>query len=216
MICLRYGILAMFFNTIAGPILLSPSSSDAAEKRVLLFGDSLIAGYGLPVKDGLTANLDRALNSIGVQATLINAGVSGDTTAGGRARLSWALVDQPTHAIVLLGANDALRGLDPAQTKANLLAILETLREEGIPTLLVGMRSPRNWGEEYANSFDKIFTDLARQTNSLFYPFYLDGVALNPDYNQPDGIHPNAAGVELITSRMLPTVKKLLELETSR
>ncbi len=137
----------MFFNAIAALILLLPSTSNAAEKRVLLFGDSLIAGYGLPVKDGLTANLDRALNSIDVQATLINAGVSGDTTAGGRARLSWALADQPTHAIVLLGANDALRGLDPAQTKANLLAILESLREEGIPTLLVGMRSPRNLGE---------------------------------------------------------------------
>ena len=211
-----YGVLTLIFNAAIGLLLLLPAQSAASEKRLLLFGDSLIAGYGLPVEDGLASSLKRSLTANKVQITIINGGVSGDTTAGGRARASWLLGENPTHAILALGANDALRGIDPEQTRSNLTAILNILRQAGVHTLLVGMRAPRNWGEDYANAFDKIYPDLANLTNTPLYPFFLEGVALNPDLNQSDGIHPNASGVAFIVKRILPQVKKLLDQEPTR
>ena len=179
--------------------------------RLLLLGDSLFAGYGLPTEDGFVAVLDRALGAEGVKVTLLDAGVSGDTTAGGRSRIAWSLVDKPTHALVSLGANDALRGLPPAVAQANLAIIIQDLKQAGLPVLLLGMRAPRNWGVEYADAFDAIYPDLAAKTDVPLYPFFLEGVALDPKLNQADGIHPNAEGVHKIVAKLLPLITKLLQ-----
>lgn len=187
--------------------------AEAKAARLLLLGDSLVAGYGLAAEDGFVAALGRALDAAGVEATLLDAGVSGDTTAGGRARIAWSLGDKPTHAMVSLGANDALRGLSPDAAKANLAAILAALRQAGVPALLVGMRAPRNWGDEYADAFDAIYPALAAETGTPLYPFFLDGVALDPALNQADGIHPNARGVDVIVDKITPAILALLEKE---
>lgn len=181
--------------------------------RLMLMGDSLLAGYGLPPEEGFIQTLGRALADAGVEATLLDAAVSGDTTAGGRARLDWALGDKPTHAVVALGANDALRGLPPEAAKQNLAAILDALKAAGTPVLLVGMKAPRNWGEDYADAFDGLYPALAEEKNIALHPFLLEGVALNPALNQADGIHPNAAGVERIVADILPAILDLLKME---
>jgi acyl-CoA thioesterase-1 len=141
---------------------------------------------------------------------LINAGVSGDTSAGGLARLDWSLADHPQAAIIELGSNDALRGQSPSETEKNLAAILARLKSEHVSILLTGMKAPRNLGPEYAAQFDAIYPRLAREYGVLFYPFILDGVAANPKLNQADGIHPNPAGVKIIADRLLPYVKRLV------
>ncbi|MEQ9122332.1 MAG: arylesterase [Alphaproteobacteria bacterium] len=176
-------------------------------------GDSLLAGYGLPPEEGFIQTLGRALADAGVEATLLDAAVSGDTTAGGRARIDWALGDKPTHAVVALGANDALRGLPPEAAKQNLAATLDALKAAGTPVLLVGMKAPRNWGEDYADAFDGLYPALAEEKNVALHPFLLEGVALNPALNQADGIHPNAAGVERIVADILPAILDLLKME---
>ncbi len=186
----------------------------AAPARLLLLGDSLIAGYGLPKEDGFVATLGRALDAAGAEVELLDAGVSGDTTAGGKSRIAWSLGDKPTHAVVALGANDALRGLPPEAAYQNLSDILTRLEAAGIPTLLVGMRAPRNWGEAYTQAFDAIYPKLAAAHDVPLYPFLLEGVALEPSLNQADGIHPNAAGVEAIVHRIAPDVLALLEKES--
>jgi acyl-CoA thioesterase-1 len=184
----------------------------AAEQiRLMVLGDSLTAGYGLPEEDAFTARLQAALDRSGINATVINAGVSGDTTAGGLARLDWALSDKPTHAIVELGANDALRGIDPTTTRGNLDAIIGRLRDEGVKVMLAGMYAPPNWGTEYEADFRSIYPDLAKKYGIGLYPFFLDGVAAQPDLNQPDGIHPNEKGVEVIVDRIMPSVRRLLD-----
>lgn len=142
---------------------------------------------------------------------VINAGVSGDTSMGGLARLDWALAEQPDLMIIELGANDALRGLSPLQTKQNLNSLLYKLREKQVQALLTGMKAPRNLGEEYYNKFDRLYPDLARQHQLPFYPFFLQGVAGEPGLNQADGIHPTVAGVEVIVRGMLPLVENVLE-----
>lgn len=187
----------------------------AAEKpaRLLMLGDSLTAGYGLPAEEGLVAQLDQALAAEGADVTLLDAGVSGDTTAGGRARVAWSLADKPTHAVVALGANDALRGLPPEAAKENLKAILDAFKDAGIPVLLAGMLAPRNWGEEYAEAFNAIYPDLQAETGVMLYPFFLEGVALDPTLNQPDGIHPNAEGVAVMAEGLTPYILRLLERE---
>ncbi|PLX98794.1 MAG: arylesterase, partial [Desulfuromonas sp.] len=172
--------------------------SALCETRITVLGDSLTAGYGLAADDAFPARLGNSLRTAGHAVTVINAGVSGDTTAGGRARLDWLLADRPDALIVELGGNDALRGLDPEQTRANLAAILERLQQERIPVLLAGMRAPRNLGREYTAEFDRIFPELAEHYDLLFYPFFLDGVVGSPQLNQADGIHPNAQGVAVI------------------
>lgn len=190
-------------------------SADAAPARLLLLGDSLVAGYGLPRADAFPAQLSAALKAQGLSATIVEAGVSGDTTAGGLARLPWVLgsapAEQPDAALVELGGNDALRGFDPQTTEANLDRLLAILRERGIPVLIAGMRAPPNLGADYAGAFDSIFPRLAKKHNVLLYPFFLDGVAGNAALNQADGIHPNASGVKVIVDRILPSVRSLLD-----
>ncbi len=184
--------------------------AETREIRILALGDSLTAGYGLARSDGFVAQLERALRAKGIPARVLDAGVSGDTTAGGRARLDWALADRPDVAIVALGGNDGLRGIDPAATYANLDAILRRLRERNIPALLAGMLAPPNLGAEYAEAFREAYARLAREHDVVFYPFFLDGVAAEPALNQPDGIHPNARGVAVMVERILPYVEALI------
>ncbi|MCS6853306.1 MAG: arylesterase [Elioraea sp.] len=184
--------------------------AEAREIRILALGDSLTAGYGLARSDGFVAQLERALRARGIPARVLDGGVSGDTTAGGRARLEWALADRPDVAIVALGGNDGLRGIDPAATYANLDAVLKRLRDRNIPVLLAGMLAPPNLGAEYGEAFRQAYARLSREHDVLFYPFFLDGVAADPALNQPDGIHPNARGVAVIVERILPLVEALV------
>lgn len=178
----------------------------AEELRILMLGDSLTAGYGLASRDALPARLEAALRARGLDARVIDAGVSGDTTAGGLARLDWALADRPHAVIVALGANDALRAIDPAVARSNLDRLLAALSERSLPTLLAGMLAPRNLGPDYGARFDAIYPDLAERHGALLYPFLLDGVATVAELNQADGLHPNEAGVEVIVERILPSV----------
>ena len=181
-------------------------AKSAAPVKVLVFGDSLSAGFGLAKPDAFPVVLEAALKKAGRNVALINAGVSGDTTAGGRARLAWTLTDKPAVVILELGANDGLRGLEPAETRANLDAILSELGKRDITVLLTGMLAPPNLGREYGVEFNSLFSALARKHNAVFYRFFLDGVAGKPHLNQQDGIHPNRAGVDEIVQRILPRV----------
>ena len=174
--------------------------------RILMLGDSLTAGFGLASDEALPVRLEAALRARGLDVRVINAGVSGDTTAGGLARLDWALADRPHAVILALGANDALRVIDPVHTRANLDRLLGALAERDLPVLLAGMLAPRNLGPEFAEKFDAIYPDLADRHRVLLYPFLLDGVATVPEFNQDDGLHPNTAGVEVIVNRMEPSV----------
>lgn len=183
--------------------------------RLLVLGDSLAAGYGLAREDGFTAQLERSLRAEGLDVIVIDAGVSGDTSAGGLARLDWVLQSAgsggPDAVIVELGANDGLRGFDPDVTYKNLDGIIGRLGERGLPILIAGMRAPPNLGREYVASFDAIFPRLAAQHDVPLYPFFLDGVAAVPDLNQADGIHPNRDGVAEIVRRITPAVKTLVK-----
>jgi len=179
--------------------------------RIMAFGDSLTAGFGLAPADSFPSQLQRALEARGLPARVLNAGVSGDTTSGGLARLDWSLSDRPDMVIVALGANDALRGIDPAITRANLAAILEKLRSKKLPVLLAGAYAPPNLGREYEASFNGIFPDLAKEYDVPLYPFFLEGVVTVPSLNQGDGVHPNAEGVAVIVERITPYVVRLIE-----
>lgn len=201
-----FALLALFM-TAAWPFSVAAQGKPLT---ILAFGDSLVAGYGLGSKDGFAAKLEAALKAKGIDARVVNAGLSGDTSAGGLARLDWALEPKPDFAIVELGANDGLRGLDPAQTRANLDAILSKLKAKGVPVLFAGMYAPPNMGPDYAEPFNALYPELAKKHGVAFYPFFLEGVAANALLNQPDGIHPNAKGVDVIVERMLPHVLKLI------
>jgi acyl-CoA thioesterase-1 len=179
--------------------------------RIVAFGDSLTAGYGLPPGDAFPAQLAEALEAKGVAAEIANAGVSGDTTAAGLARLDWAIPDGTDAVIVELGANDALRGIDPDETRRNLDAVLSRLKARNIEVLLAGMAAPKNWGEAYEARFATIFRDLAETHDVLLYPFFLDGVALDAKLNLGDGLHPTGAGVGVIVTRILPKVEQLID-----
>lgn len=185
-------------------------AADAAEVRILALGDSLTAGYGLPRADSFPTRLEAALRAEGLAVTVVNAGVSGDTSAGGLARLGWALSEPFDAAIVELGANDGLRGLEPATTEANLDALLARLKAKGLRVLFCGMKAPPNLGAEYGAAFDSLFPRLAARHDVLFYPFFLDGVAAVAHLNQEDGIHPNAEGVGVVVERLLPHVRRLV------
>jgi acyl-CoA thioesterase-1 len=187
-----------------------PAANAAPPLRLLVLGDSLTAGYGLTAEDGFTAQLQAALKEAGRDVVVLNAGVSGDTTAGGRARIGWALGDKPDAVIVELGANDGLRGLDPKATFDNLDAIIADIHRAGLPVLLTGMLAPPNLGRDYADDFNAIFPRLAEKHGVLFYPFFLAGVAAKPELNQDDGIHPNSKGVGAVVTRILPYVLDLL------
>ena len=171
-----------------------------------MLGDSLTAGYGLAHDDGFQAQLARAFPNV----TLIDGAVSGDTTAGGLARLDWALGDGADAALVELGGNDGLRGIDPANTEANLTAILDALQAKHIPVLLSGMYAPPNLGEAYEAEFRAVFDKLGKRPGVIYDPFFLAGVAGDPALNQADHIHPNPTGVMRVVARMAPLVAKLL------
>lgn len=187
------------------------AAGETPPRRIAVLGDSLAAGYGLSAAEAFPAQLEAALHRRGYPVTVINAGVSGDTTAGGLARLAWTLQDRPDLVIVELGGNDALRGLPPEEAYANLDAILTRLRQRGVQALLAGMRAPRNLGPEYYTSFDAIYPRLAAAHGIPLYPFFLAGVVGDPALNQADGIHPNAAGVERIVRGILPLVVATLQ-----
>ena len=170
----------------------APPRADDTKPVILALGDSLTAGYGLSQEDSFPAQLSRALAAAGQPATVINAGVSGDTSAGGLSRVDWLMADKPDLVLVELGANDGLRALDPEDTRANLSAIIVAARRSNARVLLTGMRALPNLGREYEREFNAIFPELAREHDVAFYPFFLDGVAARLDLNQVDGIHPNA------------------------
>ncbi|HEX9836575.1 MAG TPA: arylesterase [Alphaproteobacteria bacterium] len=183
----------------------------AEPARILVLGDSIAAGYGLAADEAFPARLESHLRRAGHEVRVIDAGVSGDTTAGGFARLDWALADRPHIVIVELGGNDGLRGIAPAATRANLDAILARLKARGPRVLLTGMLAPPNLGAEYGRAFDAIYPELAAKYGVALYPFVLDGVAAQPDLNQRDGIHPNARGVAVMVDRIAPYVVRLLD-----
>ena len=197
-------------------VMLLPAMAVAADGsgtslRILVLGDSLTAGYGLPADQAFPVQLELALRKAGYNVSVFNGGVSGDTSAGGLARLDWALTDQPQLVIIELGANDALRGLPPEQTRHNLDAIITRLKQQGIAVLLTGMLAPRNLGSDYYNKFDTLYPELAAKHGVAFYPFFLDGVATVPELNQADGMHPNVAGVRVIVRKLLPILEPLLD-----
>jgi len=177
---------------------------------ILNFGDSLTAGYGLATEQAFPARLEAWLRQRGSEARVVNAGVSGDTTAGGLARLDWALADKPDLVILALGANDALRGIDPPTVHDNLDKMIGKIEANGAKVLLLGMLAPPNWGEKYKRAFDGIFPELARAHHLPLYPFFLEDVAMKPELNQPDGIHPNERGVAVLVDRIAPVVAGLI------
>ncbi|RUT34851.1 arylesterase [Arsenicitalea aurantiaca] len=179
-------------------------------QTIVVYGDSLVAGYGLSAADGFVPQLQRALDAEGLDVNLVNAGVSGDTSQDGLARLDWTLADRPDAVMLGLGANDMLRGIDPAITERNLTAILDRLAEENIPVLLFGMMANRGLGPDYVAAFDAIYPRLAEEYGARLVPFFLDGVAFERTLNQPDGIHPNAEGVARIVAAVLPEVRALV------
>lgn len=213
-----YGTNTLWVQRLVGAMVallcaLTPATGVKAAERpvnIVVLGDSLSAGLGLPVENAFPARLAAALKAKGIGATITNAGVSGDTASGGLARLDWSVPEGTDAVIVELGANDALRGLDPNVTKAALDAILRRLTARHITVLLAGMRAPPNMGPEYSKAFDGIYPALASTHPVVFYPFFLDGVAADPKLNQGDGMHPNGAGVEAIVARILPRVEELI------
>lgn len=177
--------------------------------RIVVLGDSLTAGYQLRPNEAFPVQLAAALKKKGVEVDIVNAGVSGDTSKAGLERLDWAVPDGTEAVIIELGANDALRGIDPAETRKALDTIMSRLKARGIEMLLAGMEAPRNLGPEYTKAFDSIFPELARKHGALLYPFFLRGVALDPKLNLPDGLHPTAEGVGRIVEAILPDVMQL-------
>lgn len=178
--------------------------------RIVVLGDSLTAGFGLKPDEAFPVQLARALKQRGAAVEIANAGISGDTTAGGLARLDWAVPDGTDAVILELGANDALSGKPPEQARRNLAEIIKRLKSRGIDVLLAGMRAPRNLGNDYANAFDRIYPELAEANDLILYPFFLTGVALDPKLNLSDGMHPTAEGVGIIVGHMIPKVDELI------
>jgi len=205
----RFAALALVTFVCA----LAPAGARAADERpvkIVVLGDSLSAGFGLPADAAFPARLAQALKAKGIAASIANAGVSGDTASGGLGRLDWSVPEGTEAVIVELGANDALRGLDPTLTKTALDGILRKLDGRHIAVMLAGMRAPRNMGPDYVRAYDAIYPALASTHAVVFYPFFLDGVATDPKLNQNDGLHPNAVGVDVIVARTLPRVEELI------
>jgi acyl-CoA thioesterase I len=190
---------------------LSAAQTGTQPIRILAFGASITSGYGLDVADSLPTQLEAALRAHGVDATVINGGVAGDTSAGGLARLDWSLADNPDLVILDLGGNDALRAIDPKSTEANLDAIVSRLKAEKRGVLIAGMLAPPNLGADYQAAFNAVFPAVAARYDAILYPFLLDGVVADPALNQEDGIHPNAAGVKVIVARLLPYVLQAIQ-----
>jgi acyl-CoA thioesterase-1 len=192
-------------------LLVAYGTAAAAPPRILAFGDSLTAGLGLSPEQAFPARLQARLAADGIDVQVLNGGVSGDTTADGAARLDWALADHPDIVLVELGANDALRGIDPKFSYANLDKILARLKASGAQVMLLGMAAPTNWGRDYQQAFAAIYPALAAKYRVPLYPFFLDGVALDPSLNQRDGMHPNARGADIIAEKVAPYVARLLK-----
>lgn len=199
---LRFRQILVIGGVMALTMLAGLPAAGQPQIRLLALGDSLTAGYGLPPDAAFPAQLEAALKARGVSARVINAGVSGDTTAGALTRVDWALADRPTHALVALGANDMLRGLSPEAARENLDRIIVRLQQAGVKVMLAGMQAAPNLGEEYGRRFNGIYPDLARKHAVPLYPFFLDGVAAERRLNQDDGIHPTRQGVAVIVERI--------------
>jgi acyl-CoA thioesterase-1 len=189
----------------------NPARADAAKPiKLVVLGDSLSAGLGLAAQDAFPAKLQKALQSKGISLEMTNAGVSGDTASGGRDRLDWSVPEGTDGVIVELGANDALRGIDPDLTRAALTDIIQRLKARKIAVMLCGMLAPPNYGADYAARFNSIYPHLAKQFDVPLYPFFLEGVAADAKLNQGDGIHPTAAGVDLMVGKIMPTVEAFI------
>ncbi len=206
---------ALCITMLAASLLLAPqplpiAQAEPGETVIVALGDSLTAGFGLTQDQSFSVQLERVLRGRGRNVRVVNAGVSGDTTAAGLARLDWAMPDDASAVIVELGANDALQGLPPEATKSALEEIVKRLKARGLPVLLAGMEAPRNLGRDYVEEFAALYRDLARRYDLVFYPFFLEGAALNVGLMQGDGIHPNGQGVARIVANMLPKVEALL------
>jgi len=208
----RYGffmhiaVLMLALMTVA-----NPAWAEATKPiKLVVLGDSLSAGLGLPAQEAFPAKLQKALQAKGIAADMINAGVSGDTSSGGRDRLDWSVPEGTEGVIVELGANDAMRGIDPDLTRAALTDIVGRLKARKIAVMLCGMLAPPNFGADYGARFNSIYPDLAKQFDLPLYPFFLDGVAADAKLNQADGIHPTAEGVDIVVNNMLPTVEAFL------
>lgn len=185
--------------------------AEAFACRIAVLGDSLTSGYGVPVGSSFPDQLETALAAEGIDCEVINAGVSGDTSAGGLARLDWVFTDQPTHLIVELGANDALRSLPVDQLESNLRRIVQRAEQNDIEVFLSGMLAPPNLGDAYGREFANVYSTVAKEEGIPLYPFFLDGVIMNPDLMTDDGLHPNEAGIAEITRRILPFVAAWLD-----
>jgi acyl-CoA thioesterase-1 len=196
---------------IALMTVVDPAWAEATKPvKLVVLGDSLSAGLGLPAQDAFPTKLQKALQAKGIAVDMTNAGVSGDTSSGGRDRLDWSVPDGTDGVIVELGANDALRGIDPDLTRTALTDIVQRLKTRKIAVMLCGMLAPPNYGAEYAARFNSIYPDLAKKFDVPLYPFFLDGVAADAKLNQADGIHPTAAGVDIIVNNIMPSVEAFL------
>lgn len=209
---MRFKAAITYFAVMAFSLSTFGSSIQAKDgvPQIVGFGDSLMAGYQLPQEDALPAQLQKALTAKGIDTVIVNAGVSGDTSAAGLARVDWSVPDGTDGVILELGANDALRGIAPEETEKNLEAIIGRLRGRGIKVLLVGMIAPPNMGSDYRDRFNPIYQRLADEYDLAFYPFVLDGVVTEPDLKIEDGMHPNAKGVAVMVERMLPAVERFI------
>lgn len=206
-------VWALFTVTVLLPQTLraqTPEAQNTAPKKIMVFGDSLVAGYGLPFGDAFPAQLEAKLKADGYDITVINAGVSGDTTSAGLTRLDWSMTQKPDYFVLVLGGNDMLRQVDPAVTRANLDKIVEKVRAQNIPVLLAGMRTYSNLDDKGGDGLEKIYQDIATKHGVALYPFFLDGVALDAKYNLNDGIHPNKEGVAIIVDKIYDDIKKLI------
>jgi len=206
----RVSLVALLVAILLCAAALPKSEAKEQETVIVALGDSLTAGLGLPQSESFPAKLEATLKAQGRNVTVVNAGVSGDTVSAALDRLAWALPPNTSAVIVELGGNDALKGLPPAQIEASLAKIIERVKAKGLPVLIAGMESPRNMGKDYVDQFHGIYRDLAERYGALLYPFFLDGVALDPGLMQEDGIHPNAKGVDRIVQGILPKVDELL------
>jgi acyl-CoA thioesterase-1 len=191
-------------------LLVCPILTQAQDLKIILFGDSLMAGYGLDLSNHLDRLLEKDLLDHGIASQITNASVSGDTSNGGLNRLNWSLQDDYDLFILGLGANDMLRGILPETTKLNLEEIVKIVQKKNIPILLTGMQAPSSYGQDYQSSFNSIYPQLAKEYEIFLYPFLLEGVALNPNLNQSDGKHPNRRGMALISKKIAEKIKNIL------
>jgi acyl-CoA thioesterase I len=198
---------AMIRASVAIGWMLVALSAHAEPMRIVAFGDSLSAGYELPEQDGFPKQLEAALKAKGLDVVVENSAVSGDTSSGGLERLDWSIADGTTLVVLELGANDALRGIDPALTRSNIDAMIKRLKQRNIKVVLAGMLAPPNMGEAYAKPFNAIYPELAAQYQIALYPFFMDGVITKSDLKLSDGLHPNAKGVAIIVAGILPVIE---------